>query len=250
VGTSLVVFNPNAKPSETYVHPSEATAQAQPEHEDLYLVLGISPEIDKPTPTQIRRAYQKAAMKFHPDKNGGTQEAKDRFQRIKLAYEVLTDPIKRQFYDDTGLIRPSPSQISGMALDMMHDLYNKAIDAALNEDSTMFDINLFDAVASVKEALKQQLKGLHELRAKQQRSISRLDNMKRRFKRRKGDLKDTPVYAMLETKHEQARRIFASVQVDLDIQELALKLADDYTCHQVTQSFNAGTLFTPSFFSS
>lgn len=47
---------------------------------------------------QIRRQYKILAQKFHPDKGGD----EDRFKRIKLAYEVLSDPVRRTEYDATG----------------------------------------------------------------------------------------------------------------------------------------------------
>lgn len=59
----------------------------------------------KPTATQdeIKKAYKKAALKWHPDKNKDNAQAAEKFKEISQAYEVLSDPEKRKLYDQYGL---------------------------------------------------------------------------------------------------------------------------------------------------
>lgn len=54
------------------------------------------------TPSEIKKAYYVLALKLHPDKNVGDDEARAKFQKIKEAYEILSKPEKRKRYDETG----------------------------------------------------------------------------------------------------------------------------------------------------
>lgn len=66
---------------------------------DYYSVLGISKQA---SPEDIKKAYRKLARKYHPDLNPNNEEAKQKFQAINEANEVLTDVEKRQKYDQYG----------------------------------------------------------------------------------------------------------------------------------------------------
>jgi molecular chaperone DnaJ len=66
---------------------------------DYYEVLGISRNA---TPDQIKTAYRKLAMEYHPDRNQGDKEAEDKFKELAEAYEVLRDPNKKSMYDRFG----------------------------------------------------------------------------------------------------------------------------------------------------
>jgi molecular chaperone DnaJ len=66
---------------------------------DYYEALGIPRDADE---AQIKKAYRKLAMEFHPDRNNGSKEAEERFKEISEAYEVLKDPDRRAHYDRFG----------------------------------------------------------------------------------------------------------------------------------------------------
>uniref|UniRef100_A0A3Q0S766 Zgc:122979 n=1 Tax=Amphilophus citrinellus TaxID=61819 RepID=A0A3Q0S766_AMPCI len=70
----------------------------KPAGKDFYKVLGVSPESNE---DEIKKAYRKMALKFHPDKNSDA-DAEDKFKEIAEAYEILTDPKKRSIYDQFG----------------------------------------------------------------------------------------------------------------------------------------------------
>lgn len=79
---------------------------------DYYEVLGVARDAET---AQIKRAYRKAAMKFHPDRNPGDDEAEERFKEAAEAFEVLSDPEKRQLYDRFGHEGPSRAGFSGFS---------------------------------------------------------------------------------------------------------------------------------------
>uniref|UniRef100_A0A3Q3W1Q7 J domain-containing protein n=1 Tax=Mola mola TaxID=94237 RepID=A0A3Q3W1Q7_MOLML len=70
----------------------------KPTGKDFYKVLGVSPESNE---DEIKKAYRKLALKFHPDKNSDA-DAEDKFKEIAEAYEILTDPKRRSIYDQFG----------------------------------------------------------------------------------------------------------------------------------------------------
>ncbi len=66
---------------------------------DFYEVLGVDKNADE---KQIKRAYRKLAMKYHPDRNPDDPEADEKFKEASMAYEVLSDKEKRSAYDQMG----------------------------------------------------------------------------------------------------------------------------------------------------
>ncbi len=66
---------------------------------DYYEVLGVSKSA---TADEIKKAYRKAALKYHPDKNPGDKEAEEKFKEAAEAYDVLSSTEKRQKYDQFG----------------------------------------------------------------------------------------------------------------------------------------------------
>lgn len=67
--------------------------------EDYYKILGINKTASA---QEIKSAYRKLALQYHPDRNKGNKESEEKFKEVTKAYEVLSDPQKRQTYDQFG----------------------------------------------------------------------------------------------------------------------------------------------------
>lgn len=81
---------------------------------DYYQVLDLARTA---TEVEIKKAYRRLAMKFHPDRNPTDHEAEGRFKEVKEAYEVLTDPQKRAAYDQFGHAGVDASRGAGQGFD-------------------------------------------------------------------------------------------------------------------------------------
>ncbi len=73
---------------------------------DFYDILGINRDASD---DDIKKAYRKLAMKFHPDRNPDSKDAEDKFKEAKEAYEILSEPEKRRAYDTYGHAGVNPN---------------------------------------------------------------------------------------------------------------------------------------------
>lgn len=73
---------------------------------DYYEVLGVSRDVNE---ADLKKAYRRLAMKYHPDRNADNAEAEDKFKEAKEAYDILSDSQKRAAYDQFGHAGVDPS---------------------------------------------------------------------------------------------------------------------------------------------
>lgn len=69
------------------------------DYKDYYKILGVNKNA---SPDEIKKAYRKLAVKYHPDKNKDNKAAEEKFKAVNEAHEVLSDPEKRKKYDQLG----------------------------------------------------------------------------------------------------------------------------------------------------
>jgi molecular chaperone DnaJ len=78
--------------------------------QDYYQALGVEREAGA---EEIRKAYRKLARKHHPDLNPGDKAAEDRFKKVQEAYDILSDPKKKQMYDQVGFYSENGAAAGG-----------------------------------------------------------------------------------------------------------------------------------------
>ncbi len=77
---------------------------------DFYEILGVAKNSSE---DEIKKAYRKLAMKYHPDRNPDSKESEEKFKEVKEAYEMLTNPEKREAYDRYGHAGVDPNMGGG-----------------------------------------------------------------------------------------------------------------------------------------
>src|SRR5579871_5732158 len=85
---------------------------------DYYEILGIERTVES---EEIKKAYRKLAVKYHPDKNPGDKAAEEKFKELGEAYEALSDPQKRAAYDQYGHAAFDPRMRGGQRAGNFHD---------------------------------------------------------------------------------------------------------------------------------
>ena len=90
---------------------------------DYYEVLGVEKTASV---EEIKKAYRKKAIQYHPDKNPGDKQAEENFKEAAEAYDVLSDPQKRQRYDQFG-----HAGVGGASQECLWTIFSHSLETSL-----------------------------------------------------------------------------------------------------------------------
>ncbi|KAK1259416.1 Chaperone protein dnaJ 6 [Acorus gramineus] len=117
----------------------------------LYEILGVGKTASQ---QEIKKAYYKLALRLHPDKNPGDEEAKENFQLLQRVITILGDEEKRALYDQTGCV--DDAELAGDAVRNMQEFFR-----AMYKKISVADIEEFEVSYRGSETEKKDLKGLY-----------------------------------------------------------------------------------------
>jgi len=121
------------------------------EFKDYYKILGVSKTAST---DEIKKAYRKLALKYHPDKNKGNKDAEAKFKEISEAYEVLKDSENRSKYDNLGSSYNRYRRTGGRGSDFNWNDWSSASGERVGDVSDFFE-NIFGSSQFSKRGFKQ-----------------------------------------------------------------------------------------------
>ncbi|KAG8058394.1 hypothetical protein GUJ93_ZPchr0002g25966 [Zizania palustris] len=131
--------------------PGMAAGSTAAESKSLYEILGVERTASQ---QEIKKAYHKLALRLHPDKNPGDEEAKDKFQQLQKVISILGDEEKRALYDETGIA--DDDALVGEAADNLQEYFR-----SVYKKVTEADIEEFEAKYRGSDSEKKDLKDLY-----------------------------------------------------------------------------------------
>jgi molecular chaperone DnaJ len=106
---------------------------------DYYEVLGVNRDCSE---DELKKAYRRLAMKWHPDRNPDNPKAEEHFKEAKEAYEILSDPNRRSAYDQFGHAGVDPQAAAGAGMggfgDIFSDIFGEIFGGGRGARSTVF----------------------------------------------------------------------------------------------------------------
>jgi len=205
--------------------------------QNLYEILEVAKDCG---PATIRYHYKRLAHKYHPDRANGDKET---FQRIKHAYEVLSDPEKRKRYDATGEHNQAGND---PVTQIVLQAFMKAIDKMLNHVQEQNSLQMMmqgrfegDVVHDVNEQIKTRVKELKNGITSIQLVLKELYKVQGKVKR--DDDKPNLFENLLQQKVEMGKANIDSLEAELAANEGALDEVNHYrdtgASKRITQAF-------------
>ncbi|MED6158026.1 Chaperone protein dnaJ 6 [Stylosanthes scabra] len=127
-----------AKKNKARVPDDQQQTDSEPNnnHQTLYQVLGVERTASQ---QEIKKAYYKLALRLHPDKNPGDEEAKEKFQQLQKVISILGDEEKRALYDQTGCV--DDVDLSSDAVQNLSEFFRTMYKQVTEADIEEFEAN-------------------------------------------------------------------------------------------------------------
>ena len=199
---------------------------------DLYSVLGVRKNASLKS---ITKAFRKKALESHPDRGGDRAE----FEKVQLAFDVLSDPGKRKRYDETGEIpRRGADPAQSMMFQVIAGAFNNVVNHLIETGTRPRHHNLRDRVIEVVTMNRGTL--LQRL-AVQKKALGILQEALGRFKSEDGFMDD-----MVRNQEVFCRRTIAEVEEGIKANDQALDYLRNVTFEwdsEFTNGFNRSRMF-------
>lgn len=187
----------------------------------LYSILSIGPDASA---AAIKEAFRRAARKAHPDK-GGTAEA---MALVNKANDILSDPHKRQHYDETGETGDAVLTLEQRAIGVLQTLFIQAVFQTIEQETV-------DPIKTCIKTIKDGMQQYPGQMAKQSRLIERLEKAQR--KQLKGRKQSTVLEAALSTRILGEQNKLAEMDLMVQIGPFMLKMLKDYSWEVLDDPF-------------
>lgn len=205
--------------------------------QDLYELLGVDREA---TSEEIRSAYRSLAARMHPDKNPNSKWHADLFQRINAAYDILSDPTRRKYYDGTGIIPPDEVDLDQRAImAALNKLASVIDDIANNDNQPERVISAVNPIDLTVEHLEKDLQNNRKEMAKFKSKLKRFGNMQKAFRKKTKNFASSPVNVMLEERIAVCKKNVQVCTLNMKVNTAAIKfLRSKYTFEAYTEEIS------------
>lgn len=199
------------------------------EKKDLYEILGIGRDATK---EEIKKAYRKLALKYHPDHNPGNQEAEEKFKEVNMAYEVLSDPDKKKEYDETGNC-DGEDNVRKAAIDHLRSMMAQAV----KQDNEMSRISSFGSLyesdntlmKKIMRALAKQKADTNSSIVEARKTIKHLEEEKKKVRMKDNAKHSFNIFeSTVDVLINNSKAYVAQAESQLEMLNIATELASDY----------------------
>ena len=181
--------------------------------DDPYEILGVEKTADK---AEISRAYKRKAKKAHPDTGGSSEE----MAKLSSAHLVLSDPVRRKRFDDTGTADAEPDNLTASAVNNI----TSALNSLLCSERDVPDYK--KALVAIFERRKVEIA---QARAPLDRAIKRAEKVKARWKRKKKATGEDFIGRAIDAQVEAHKGVLAKIERDVRVLDRCIEILEGYT---------------------